>query len=221
MNISESESESQSELSSPLKTLSFPFSRQIFLGGMGLIILGMFVGVSKGTSSNSTNVGIYMGTALFLALVGLFMIIRSMGMEVQKMGTVPPMGNGDAEYVVRQLSRNYEILRTQTNQGFLLSTIFMAIGLLVIIISLLSPSLGLETEGVENLGILAGIITEFISGSALFLYRLNFARLNETSDKLDVSWKVLAAYRLTTELPEEQKAVATMNLIAALIAPKQ
>jgi hypothetical protein len=133
--------------------------------------------------------------------------------------TGPEADQGDAVYLVQQLSRNFDILRAQTNQGFLLSGIFMAIGLLIIIASLFAPSLGLKTEGVDNLGVLSGVVTEFISGSALLLYRINFSRLNQTSDRLDDAWRVLAAFNLTRELPEEKKADATMQLISSLSRP--
>jgi len=74
-----------------------------------------------------------------------------------------------------------------------------------------------NNEGVKGLGVIAGIVTEFISGTAIFIYRDNFARLNKTSDRLDESWRVLTAYKLTEELPEDKKSEATLNLITALI----
>jgi hypothetical protein len=158
--------------------------------------------------------------SIFLILLGIYLIFRSPGIVPKKEEEVSLSASGDAEYIVRQLSRNYEILRAQTNQGFLLSGIFMAIGLLIIVFSLFFlPSNGLENS-VANLGILAGIFTEFISGTALFLYRLNFTRLNETSDRLDDSWKVLAAYNLTIGLPDDKKAEATMGLILVLSSPR-
>jgi hypothetical protein len=125
----------------------------------------------------------------------------------------------DADYIISQLSKNYELLRAQTNQGFVLSSVFMLIGLVIIVASLFSPAIGWRTvngQGLKGLGIIAGIVTEFISGTALIVYRDNFARLNKTSDRLDASWRVLAAYKLTESLPADKKSDATISLINVL-----
>ena len=93
---------------------------------------------------------------------------------------------------------------------------FMALGLLVILSGSLGELFGLTKEG-SNLTTIAGIIMEFISGTSLLIYRINFKRLNETSDKLEGTWRILTAHRLTDSLPEEKKTEATMQLINALI----
>ncbi len=159
-------------------------------------------------------------TSSFLIFSGVAIMFRQLGGG----GLATQIAAGsegdvsDADYVVKQLSRNFEILRAQTNQGFILSGVFMSVGLLLIAFSLLAPTFGFQTGGVEKLGVVAGIITEFISGTALFLYRVNFSRLNQTSDQLDGAWRVLAAFKLTRELPEDKKAEATIALIDSLTA---
>jgi hypothetical protein len=151
---------------------------------------------------------------IFLLAVGVYFMLRqlSYGAKLSSL-EYKPGSLQDADYIVNQLSKNYELLRAQTNQGFLLSSVFMLVGLIVIIASLFAPSFGWSTvnsEGVKGLGVVAGIIT------AIFIYRDNFTRLNKTSDRLDESWRVLAAYKLTEELPEDKKSEATLNLITAL-----
>lgn len=155
----------------------------------------------------------------FLIFCGVTIMFRQLGAEPTVRDESEKLTNSsDADYVVKQLSRNFEILRGQTNQGFILSGGFMSVGLLLIAFSLLAPTFGLKASGAESLGVVAGIITEFISGTALLLYKLNFGRLNQTSDKLDDAWRVLAAFNLTRELPEDKKADATMVLIESLIS---
>ena len=152
-----------------------------------------------------------------LALAGVILMFKQQALDYAPIsGGQSQEGQEDADYVVKQLSRNFEVLRAQTNQGFLFSGVFMAIGLLVICTSLFAPTLGIKTQGVDTLGVLAGVVTEFISGTALFLYRLNFSRLNQTSDRLDDAWRVLAAFKLTRELPDDKKAEATLQLISSL-----
>lgn len=153
---------------------------------------------------------------LLLVLSGVTFMFRQLGAPPAASAYAPGNNHDDATYLVQQLHRNFEILRAQTNQGFFLSSVFMAVGLVLIVLSLFAPSLGLRTEGINNLGVLAGVVTEFISGTALVLYRLNFSRLNQTSDRLDDAWRVLAAFKLTTELPDEKRAEATLQLVTAL-----
>ena len=153
----------------------------------------------------------------FLTLAGVFFMFRELSFgSAVVVASSSRDAPEDADYVVHQLSRNFEILRAQTNQGFLLSGVFMAVGLVIITASLFAPTLNIQTQGVDRLGVLAGVVTEFISGTALLLYRLNFTRLNETSDRLDDAWRVLAAFKLTGELPDDKKAEATIQLIATL-----
>jgi hypothetical protein len=192
-------------------------SREGFWGPF-LVLAGLFVfyfaSLRIGSEIRTTDYGI-VGGGIFLAVAGVLLMFRQLAAS-SRMVAVESPDSEDASYVVRQLSRNFEVLRAQTNQGFLLSGVFMAVGLLILVGSLFAPSLGLKTEGVSGLGTLAGIVTEFISGTALVLYRLNFARLNQTSDRLDDAWRVLAAYKLTRELPEDKKAEATLHLIDSL-----
>jgi hypothetical protein len=157
-----------------------------------------------------------LGAGSLVVLAGVALMFRQLGAPPTPSAYAPGKGHDDATYLVQQLHRNFEILRAQTNQGFLLSSVFMAIGLALIVLSLFAPSLGLKTEGISGLGVLAGVVTEFISATALVLYRLNFARLNQTSDRLDDAWRVLAAFKLTTELPEEKRSEATLQLVTAL-----
>ena len=161
------------------------------------------------------------GAGFLVVIAGVALMFKQFTANTESVASAPPAeGQEDANYVVQQLHRNFEILRAQTNQGFLLSGLFMAVGLILIVTSLFAPSFGLKTEGITNLGVLAGVVTEFISGTALVLYKANFSRLNETSDRLDDAWRALAAFKLTRELPDDKKAEATLQLISALTKVK-
>ena len=187
--------------------------------GPFLVLSGMFLlYVASGRSGLEPRFSDY---ALFAAggivtLAGVVLMFRQIGANYAVSNSGFEDGQEDATYVVRQLSRNFEVLRAQTNQGFMLSGIFMSIGLLVIVVSLFAPTFGFKTQGVDSFGVMAGVVTEFISATALLLYKLNFSRLNETSDRLDNAWRVLAAFKLTHELPEDKKAEATLQLITTL-----
>lgn len=154
-------------------------SREGFWGPL-LVLAGLlvfyFASIRIGGEIRSIDY-LIVGGGIFLAFAGVLLMFRQLAASSKMVEVESPNGE-DASYVGRQLSRNFEVLHAQTNQGFFLSGVFMAVGLLILVGSLFAPSLGLTTEGVSGLGILAGIVSEFISGTALVLYRLNFARLN-------------------------------------------
>jgi hypothetical protein len=154
---------------------------------------------------------------VLLVITGIGIMFVQLRRDVVSMEDPLAVGKAEPELAVVQLGKNYELLRRQTTQGFILAGVFMALGLLVILAGSAGQLFGFTSTG-SNLTTVAGIIMEFISGTSLFIYRLNFNRLNETSDRLDSTWRVLTAYRLTESLPEEKKAEATMKLIDALIA---
>ncbi len=187
-----------------------------------MIITGALLLYYTGLSSSDSKTitvwqSIIIGVAIVLSLSGVaMMFVQLRGSDQALAINERPESYREADYIVRQLSQNYQILRNQTSQGFYLSSVFMTVGMMMIIASLFGSSFGLQNTG-TNLTTLGGILLEFISGTALLIYRLNFKRLNETSDKLDAAWRILAAYKLTEGLPEEKKSEATLKLIEALV----
>jgi hypothetical protein len=154
---------------------------------------------------------------ILLVVAGVGMMFFQLRRDVASVETPVVAGKAEPELVVVQLGKNYELLRRQTTQGFILAGVFMSLGLLVILAGSAGQMFGFTAVG-SNLTTIAGIIMEFISATSLLIYRLNFNRLNETSDRLDATWRVLTAYRLTESLPDETKSEATLKLIEALIS---
>ncbi len=124
--------------------------------------------------------------------------------------------SADLEQVITQLSQNYQVLRRQTIQGFILASIFMALGLLVILAGSVGQLFGLTTQGVNIISI-SGMLTEFISATALYLYNVNFRRINVISDNLLETWKVLSAFRRAEKLGDKGTDVS-IELIRLLVA---
>jgi uncharacterized membrane protein YiaA len=118
--------------------------------------------------------------------------------------------------LVRQLTQNYNLLRRQTTQGFMITLTLMALGVVAILIGVFGAVFGVTTDTKVISGI-AGTITEMIAGSTLLVYRLNFQRLNEVTDRLEESWRILCANGLAASLPPERQADATLSLIEALV----
>ncbi len=129
--------------------------------------------------------------------------------------TPPSATTTDLGLAVEQLSRNYEWVRSQTIYAFFLSACFMALGLVVILLGSARSLLGWG-EGTGNLTTIAGILSEFISATALVLYRSSYVRLNDISTRLHETWRILAAYRLAKDLPEADQKDAILPLITAL-----
>jgi hypothetical protein len=186
-----------------------------FLIGIGAF--AFFSIIMKDTQNPTTMHYVATGIAVLLIVTGIIMMFYQLRADetVIESGALPE-GTAQPEYAVVQLSKNYEILRRQTTQGFIMSGVFMALGFLVILAGSAGALFGLTNQG-SQLTTVAGMIMEFISGTSLLIYRINFKRLNETTDKLDSTWNILTAYRLTDGLPEDKKAEATMQLIESLI----
>jgi uncharacterized membrane protein len=150
----------------------------------------------------------------FLVAVGTGLEIwRSQRESPQK--TLAMTNPNDLSLAVEQLAQNYELSRSQTNFAFLITAIFMGLGLLVILLGGVRIVLGLS-DATNTLTLVSGVIAEFISGGALLIYRSNFNRLNDTSTRLYETWKIFAAYELTTDLDNDNREAATMALISAL-----
>lgn len=188
--------------------------------GPALIVIGctLLYFISSRTSEQPSL--IYYGFAVLLGVIVLAGIVMTFYQlrrgEIQVQQEPLPESSDQLEHAVTQLSKNYELLRRQSTQGFLLAAVFMLLGLVVILSGSVGQMFGFTKTG-SDLASVAGIISEFISGTALLVYRVNFKRLNETSDKLHQTWKMLTAYRLADRLPDEQKAEATMSIIKALL----
>jgi hypothetical protein len=125
------------------------------------------------------------------------------------------MNTDDLSLAVEQLARNFELSRSQTNFAFFLTAFFMGMGLAVFMAGAFRSVLGFS-DTTKTLTTIVGIFSEFLSGSALLLYRSNFNRLNETSVRLYDTWKIFAAYKLTQDLGEGDRGAATLALISVL-----
>jgi hypothetical protein len=92
----------------------------------------------------------------------------------------------------------------------------MALGVIVILSGSVGKIFGFASVD-SDLTSIAGIITEFISATALWLYRANFKRLGETSDRLDNSLNILVAFRETESLPDYERNKTKVELIRSMM----
>ena len=202
-----------------LEIITHNISRRETLGPW-LVAIGilLFYLLSINISDNPSPL-IY-GLAVLLGIVvlaGVVMTFQALSKSEKRMEATPlPVSTDDIEYAITQLNKNYDLLRRQTTQGFLLASGFMILGLLVIVSGSLGELFGLTTNG-SSLTSVAGIVLEFISGTALYIYNANFKRVNQTSDQLNDTWKILTAFRKVETLPDTDKTEVTKNLINALI----
>jgi hypothetical protein len=189
----------------------------VIVGGMSLFQLQLG-GVTQ--DAEPTMIG-YVKVAIgaCICLAGILMMFLQLRADEDFAGVATPAtSSSEPELTVLQLSKNYELLRRQTTQGFALSGVFMALGFLVILSGSAGSFFGFTKAG-SDLTTVAGVLMEFISATSLLIYRLNFTRLNVTTDRLDSAWRILTAHKLAESLPEEDRASATQKLIDALLAP--
>ena len=183
--------------------------------GYILVALGVMLAILLVFSDVAGNVLFaYLAIAFFLIVAGTMLIFKDLELQIKHEPL--PESSSEIEQAINQLNRNYELLRRQTTQGFTIAVIFMFLGLLVILSGSFGEIFGLTSKG-ANLTSVAGIILEFISGTGLYIYRVNFKRLNSTSDNLNGTWKILTAFKKAETLPEDKKSDIKITLIKALV----
>ena len=190
--------------------------------GLVLVVLGFvlvyFILSNPGLGAE-TPLPIYIGIgfAFLVAVAGLMLIF----LATRSGGSVEQIANAesssDLEHAVGQLAKNYDILRKQATYGFLIASTFMIIGLVVILVGSIGKIFGLPVER-NDLATFAGVIVEVISGFGLYLFKHTFNQLNSTSDMLNETWRILAAFRRAEKLPEGRRSVVIEKLIFILVA---
>jgi hypothetical protein len=187
--------------------------------GLLLVIVGFstiyFLAGFHHEPTTVTYLGI--GFGFLVTLAGIALLFRNLARAGFADSDVDVSeGSSDIERAVRQLGKNYDILRKQATQGFLLAGTFMALGILVILTGSLGEMFGF-TKAASNLTTVAGVVTEAVSGLGLYLFKETFKRLNSTSDRLYEMWKILAAFTKAETLPDEKKSDVIISLINKLV----
>jgi hypothetical protein len=189
----------------------------ILLVTIGFMTIYFLVGL-KG-SEHEPNLLTYCGVGFgfLVTFAGMIMLFRELG-DRSIVGPDVDMAitSSDIEQAVNQLGKNYDILRRQATQGFILAGTFMAMGILVILAGSLGEMFGF-TKTASNLTTVAGVVVEAVSGLGLYLFKETFKRLNLTSDRLYDMWKILAAFKKAESLPDDKKSEVIVNLITKLV----
>jgi hypothetical protein len=186
------------------------------LVAVGFITIYFLVGV-RGSLEPTMVTYLSVGFGFLVTLAGIVLLFRDLGRTVPADSEVDlSVGSSDIEHAVRQLGKNYDILRRQATQGFVLAGTFMALGILVILAGSLGEMFGF-TKAASNLTTVAGVMVEAVSGLGLYLFKETFKRLNATSDRLHEMWKILAAFTKAETLPDEKKSDVIISLINKLV----
>lgn len=189
-------------------------------GGV-LVVLGfMTIYFLAGFKSSDLEPGIIeylsIGFGFLVTLAGIYLLFKDSGKGIESVSMENTVGSSDIEHAVAQLAKNYDILRSQAAQGFVLAGSFMAMGILVILAGSLGEMFGF-TKTVGNLTTVAGVVIEAVSALGLYLFKETFKRLNATSDRLHEMWKIMAAFKKAETLPEDKQAEVTISLINKLV----
>ncbi|MCW5206615.1 hypothetical protein VU08_06770 [Desulfobulbus sp. F5] len=197
--------------------------------GLNLVLIGftvIFLIANLALKHNTSPQIIYLTFAFsfLVALSGIVLMFGEMRKENLALEATSSVATAsDLEMAVTQLGKNYDILRQQATQGFMLAAIFMALGVLVILTGAVGDMFGFKKEA-SNLTTVAGVVVEAISGLGMYLFNRTFQQLNTTSDRLHELWKLLAAFKRAEALPENDRRTVIVDLIKKLVessAPAQ
>jgi hypothetical protein len=188
--------------------------------GIGLVTVGfmtIYFLAALRSSEPTTITYLAIGFGFLVTLAGIGLLFRDLARTGPAESELDlSEGSSDIERAVRQLGKNYDILRRQATQGFVLAGTFMALGILVILAGSLGEMFGF-TKAASNLTTVAGLVTEAVSGLGLYLFKETFKRLNSTSDRLHEMWKILAAFTKAEALPDDKKSDVIISLINKLV----
>ncbi len=148
--------------------------------GVGLVALGFitiyFVVGFRSDAEPTVITYLAVGFGFLVTLAGIALLFRDLGRSDSVESELSlSIGSSDIEHAVNQLGKNYDILRRQATQGFVLAGTFMALGILVILAGSLGEMFGF-TKSASNLTTVAGVIVEVISGLGLYLFKETFKR---------------------------------------------
>jgi hypothetical protein len=185
-----------------------------------LIFLGavLFFGSIVITSISQLPIAVvYLGTGICVAMVILGAVIAA----IRRPSTLPqsasdPFDRTGFSQTLSELSKNFAVLRSQTFIGFVLAGVTMLLGALVIMAGAFGQVFGLAQQGV-NLATVSGIVSEFVSGTAILFYKLSFDRLNVTSEQLLRATMVMSALTRAEALQGDSGTELTIELIRAMV----
>lgn len=204
----------ETKINSPIGILkTSPGGVLVLLGFMTIYFL---TGIRLGNKAPDIIDYLGIGFGFLVTIAGILLLFRNLGQTEDAVLEESYTDSSDIEHAVAQLRKNYDILRKQTTQGFMLAGTFMALGILVILAGSLGEMFGF-TKTAGNLTTIAGVVVEAVSALGLYLFKETFKQLNSTSDRLYEMWKLLAAFRKAEELPEEKKAEVVIGLIDRLV----
>ncbi len=114
-----------------------------------------------------------------------------------------------------ELSKTFELLRRQVQLGFKITSLFSGLGLVVILLGCVNEFLGPSPNRGE-LTMVAGVVVEFVSATALLVYRTNLQELMSASNRLSDRWPILIAFENATALPRKKKEAVIAQLVSIL-----
>lgn len=120
----------------------------------------------------------------------------------------------DIEVVFAQLSSNFEVIRRQATQGYLLAAFFFVVGFAALLVSAFGGPLGLDTD-VRVSTAVASAVMQFVSGGGVYLYNRSVIQLERTSTAMLDIWRSRAALQEAREgnLPPDEEARLVADLI--------
>ncbi len=163
---------------------------------------------------------IFTSLGFMLIVAGIVALFYDLKMKDTRDKGLLEQRSSDVVYAVKLLSKNYDVLRKQATLGFILSSVFLSLGIIIILMGAVGEILGF-TKSAGNLSTIAGVVIELISGVGMYLFRETFRRINQTSDNLQGMWRILAGFKEATKLPENSKSEVIANLIYKLADVKK
>ena len=190
--------------------------------GLLLILIGLvsiaWASIGISTEDSSDELTVIQASGVLVIALGLMIVVATLLGSSTQQQVASVSEARDLEHTVVQLARNYDLLRRQATQGFILAGIFMALGVGVVLVGVVGFLFDF-TRTSSSLTVMSGVVIDLVSILGFYLFRQTFHRMNTVSDRLHDTWRLLTAFDRAELLPDAQKAEMMVTLITALAQP--
>jgi hypothetical protein len=118
---------------------------------------------------------------------------------------------------VKTIGDYYTISKQQANSAFVLSFVFCIAGLAMLLLPLLLGVMGLYSDAVAVIGIIAGVVSELFGGTALLVQKISVSQFNNFYESLHDNEMLLSAVSLAEQMKETKREEAFMKIIEGTI----
>ena len=150
-------------------------------------------------------------------------VIESKRIEIEQ--NIKENDGGNVQDIIKlnlnQLDEYYTINKNQSKNSYGFSIFMIIGGFLLIVTTVIFGFINPDKYTLSIITGLAGLITEFIGATSLYLYKESTKHINEFIERLTFLQKIMLAIDLAERMPKRKKNEQIAKIIEGLISEKR